>query len=97
MFRPAAVCLPAAIADQVSRADGAGANSLGNLHRVTDDAAPHDSKSCESCGSVATDIVEVRRVYVTPASWESEESVELGDIELWCFVCRTHYPHQVPG
>ena len=23
--------------------------------------------------------------------------VELGDEEWWCFVCRTHYPHQDPA
>ena len=48
---------------------------------------------CTSCGSDAADVVAVRRVYVTPAAWDTEERVEVVDeIEEWCFPCRTHYP-----
>jgi hypothetical protein len=39
-------------------------------------------------------VVLVRRLYVTPEAWDTPGKVELGDEELWCFVCRTHYPHQ---
>ena len=50
---------------------------------------------CTSCGSEADDVVDVRRVYVTPAAWDTEEKVEVVDeVEHWCFPCRTHYPHQ---
>ena len=37
----------------------------------------------------------MRRVYVTPETWDTEGKVEvMDDIESWCFSCRTHYPHQ---
>jgi hypothetical protein len=50
---------------------------------------------CTSCGSEADDVVDVRRVYVTPAAWDTEEKVEVVDeVEHWCFPCRTHYPHE---
>jgi hypothetical protein len=52
--------------------------------------------TCESCGSPATDLVAVHRMYLTPESWDAEEKVEVvAEIERWCFPCRTHYPHQV--
>ena len=51
--------------------------------------------TCASCGSDATDLVAVHRVYVTPADWDREEKVEVvDDVERWCWPCRTHYPHQ---
>jgi hypothetical protein len=53
---------------------------------------------CTSCGSEAADVVDVHRVYVTPAAWDTEEKVEVVDeVERWCFPCRTHYPHQEVG
>ena len=53
---------------------------------------------CTSCGSDAADVVDVRRVYVTPAAWDTEEKVEVVDeVEHWCFPCRTHYPHEEVG
>lgn len=36
----------------------------------------------------------MRRVYVTPEAWDTPERVEPAGEEWWCFVCRTHYPHQ---
>ena len=37
----------------------------------------------------------MHRVYVTPESWDTEGKVDVVDeIERWCFVCRSHYPHQ---
>ena len=54
-----------------------------------------DTRRCTSCGSDADDVVAVRRVYVTPAAWDTEEKVEVVDeVEQWCFPCRTHYPHE---
>ena len=51
--------------------------------------------TCDSCGSEATDLVTVHRVYLTPADWDREEKVEVVDaVERWCWPCRTHYPHQ---
>ena len=39
----------------------------------------------------------MRRLYITPEAWDSPERVQRGDEERWCFVCRTHYPHEAPG
>jgi len=53
---------------------------------------------CESCGRGDEELVEVHRVYITPAAWDTEERIEVvADTERWCFVCRTHYPHQIDG
>jgi thymidine kinase len=50
--------------------------------------------TCESCGRDDEDIVRVRRLYVTPEAWDTPGQVVKGDEEHWCFVCRTHYPHE---
>ena len=52
--------------------------------------------TCESCGRDEEDLVLVRRLYITPESWDTPERIERGDTEQWCFVCRTHYPHEAP-
>jgi len=54
---------------------------------------------CDSCGrDDEDDLAAVRRVYVTPETWDTEGTVEVVDeIEHWCFVCRSHYPHQPVG
>lgn len=55
---------------------------------------------CDSCGrdEPAADVVEVHRVYVTPAAWDVEEKIEVVDeVERWCFPCRTSYPNQPVG
>ena len=54
---------------------------------------------CDSCGRTGEDDVQpVHRVYVTPESWDSEGKVDVVDeVEQWCFVCRSHYPHQPVG
>jgi hypothetical protein len=59
-------------------------------------ASPHSqSGPCESCGSDADDLAPVRRVYVTPEAWDTQERVEvLDEVERWCFPCRSQYPHQ---
>jgi hypothetical protein len=54
-----------------------------------------ETRRCTSCGSDADDVIAVRRVYVTPAAWDTEEKVEVvEEVEQWCFPCRTHYPHE---
>jgi hypothetical protein len=56
------------------------------------------SGRCDSCGRDEDDLVAVHRVYVTPESWDAEGKVEVvAEVERWCFVCRTHYPHQEVG
>jgi len=55
---------------------------------------------CDSCGrdEPAGEVVEVHRVYVTPATWETEERIDVqAEVERWCFPCRSHYPHQLAG
>lgn len=52
-------------------------------------------ETCESCDRVDGDVQPVRRVYVTPESWDQEGKAEVQpDIERWCFSCRSHYPHE---
>ena len=56
-----------------------------------------DSGTCDSCGSVER-LTTVRRVYVTPESWDTEGKAEVqAEVERWCFSCRTHYPHEEAG
>jgi len=50
---------------------------------------------CESCGRDDEPLTKVQRIYLTPASGDTPASERAGDIEWWCFVCRTHYPHEV--
>jgi hypothetical protein len=52
--------------------------------------------ACESCGATDEELALVRRVYVTPESWDTDGRVEVAGLEWWCYVCRTHYPHQDP-
>ena len=50
---------------------------------------------CENCARPDDDLALVHRVYVTPESWDtpSSYSVEV-PVELWCFSCRSQYPHE---
>ncbi len=59
-----------------------------------------ETRRCDSCGrdEDETDVIAVRRVYVTPAAWEQDERIDVVDeVEHWCFPCRSHYPHQPVG
>lgn len=52
--------------------------------------------ACDSCGDGDSTLVEVHRVYVTPAAWDTEGNVRVADeTEQWCSTCLVHYPHQV--
>lgn len=52
---------------------------------------------CDSCGTDDVTVTEVRRVYVTPGSWDTEAKVSpAADTERWCETCQLHYPHQPP-
>lgn len=56
------------------------------------------SGTCESCGRDNEAVTEVRRVYVTPESWDQEGKVTVvDDTEHWCTACMSHYPHQPVG
>ncbi|HEX5367005.1 MAG TPA: hypothetical protein VFW63_10145 [Acidimicrobiales bacterium] len=67
-------------------------------------APPPGTTSCDSCGAPAEDTAPVHRVYVTSGAWDltadepAVESVEVrGEVEVWCFPCRSLYPHQPVG
>ena len=55
---------------------------------------------CGSCGADpvdAADLVSVQRVYLVAREEGivgAERVTMLDDIEAWCFVCRTMYPHE---
>lgn len=52
-------------------------------------------RACDNCGFEADELVLVRRVYVTPESWETSASAQvLDDPELWCVSCTTQYPYE---
>ena len=51
---------------------------------------------CESCAREDDELVAVRRMYVTPESWDTTRSEQtMPDVELWCFSCRSMYPHEL--
>ena len=50
---------------------------------------------CENCAREDDDLTPVRRVYVVPESWDTPgSSTTLETTELWCFSCRSQYPHE---
>jgi hypothetical protein len=50
---------------------------------------------CENCAFPDEDLALVRRVYVTPESWDRQAAAEVVDeTELWCVSCRSQYPHE---
>lgn len=52
------------------------------------------TERCDSCGDDGVEVVALHRLYVTPEAWDQEEKVEIvPEVEQWCSVCRTHYPH----
>ena len=51
---------------------------------------------CENCAFPDDDLALVRRVYVTPESWDRSAAVDVvADTELWCVSCRSQYPHEL--
>jgi hypothetical protein len=51
---------------------------------------------CENCGGEDDDLVAVHRLYVVPESWDSAGGTSRVEAtELWCFSCRSMYPHEV--
>lgn len=51
---------------------------------------------CENCAREDDDLVVVKRIYVEPERWDrAGSSTTLPDTELWCFSCRSLYPHEV--
>jgi len=53
------------------------------------------ARACENCAREDDDLVAVHRVYVIPESWDTPGSTQrLDDVEVWCFSCRSQYPHE---
>jgi hypothetical protein len=62
---------------------------------MSDSVPPPGGPTCDSCGRDEDDLARAHRVYVVPESWDTPGSVTVQDeVEVWCFSCRTHYPHQ---
>ena len=72
--------------------------AAGNEDECRFAAVVEATPTCDSCGRAGEELADVHRIYLTPAAWDTEERIEVVDeIEHWCFVCRTHYPHQPIG
>jgi hypothetical protein len=57
-------------------------------------ASPSVGGTCQSCGRDDEELVVVRRVYLTPAKWETPGSSRtLDEVERWCTACASQYPH----
>ena len=70
--------------------------SPGDPHDVP--GASSEGPLCESCARPDDDLAEVHRMYVVPAAWDTEGSEKvLEETEIWCFSCRSLYPHQPVG
>lgn len=51
---------------------------------------------CENCSHPDEELALVRRVYVTPESWDTKAEIRvLDDTELWCGSCCSQYPHEL--
>ena len=51
---------------------------------------------CENCAREDDDLEVVHRLYVVPESWDTPGSVtKVDESELWCFSCRSLYPHEL--
>jgi hypothetical protein len=53
---------------------------------------------CESCAREDDDLVAVHRVYLspdTPGPDGTPAASTMVDVELWCFSCRSMYPHEL--
>ena len=49
--------------------------------------------ACENCAHVDAGLVAVRRVYVTPESWDTPAAeLVLDEVEHWCLACVSQYP-----
>jgi hypothetical protein len=60
-------------------------------------APPHEpgAAGCENCGFPDPDLVRTHRVYVTPASWDTEGSeTVVPEPEMWCVSCCSQYPNE---
>lgn len=65
---------------------------------VSDHSSPQPSAApgvCQNCAREDDDLVAVTRLYVQPETWDAPGKVTpTNEVELWCFSCRTQYPHE---
>jgi hypothetical protein len=55
-----------------------------------------DDPVCENCAREDDDLAAVHRVYVVPEAWDTPgSSTTMPETEVWCFPCRSMYPHEV--
>jgi hypothetical protein len=47
---------------------------------------------CENCAAPDDELEAVRRVYVAGAASSADQVLD--DVEVWCFSCRSLYPHE---
>jgi hypothetical protein len=53
---------------------------------------------CENCSRPDDDLMAVHRLYVMPETNGTPGSVtRVASVELWCFSCRSQYPHEAAG
>ena len=53
-------------------------------------------RACENCAAADEDLELVYRIYVVPETWDNPGSqTRMDDAELWCFPCRSMYPHEM--
>jgi len=58
-------------------------------------AEERGDRVCENCAFPDEELILVRRVYVTPESWDTPASTTVVDEpELWCVSCCSQYPHE---
>jgi hypothetical protein len=51
---------------------------------------------CENCAGEDDDLVTVHRLYVAPGSSDQAGVMtKVDQTELWCFSCRSMYPHEL--
>jgi hypothetical protein len=78
----------------VQRHTAAGGNPQCSLRPVQQEAGPE--AVCENCAREDDELIAVHRVYVVPESWDTPaSSTTVEEVELWCFSCRSMYPHEV--
>lgn len=52
-------------------------------------------RACENCATPDDELALVRRVYVTPETWDAPATVTvLDEPELWCLSCCSQYSYE---
>jgi hypothetical protein len=52
-------------------------------------------RTCDNCAHPDDELVLVRRVYVTPETWDTPSSIVVVEPpEWWCVSCVSQYPHE---